>query len=166
MPNATVRANAPASPKPAKSAPADAERREDPRILAAEAVAQCDLEARKRKIRSEMFQEEAEERAQKAKRADSARFDAHHHAWLKCKAAKQEPGQSDEDENEACKVEALAERAFFTVPAVYPDHVCVKLEAFEQMLTHELTIGLRTDSILLLALGSIKQDIINLELFV
>jgi hypothetical protein len=34
------------------------------------------------------------------------------------------------------------------------------------MLTHELTIGLRTDSILLLALGSIKQDIINLELFV
>jgi hypothetical protein len=38
------------------------------------------------------------------------------------------------------------------------------LTAFEQILGDELADGLRQDSILLLALGSIKQDIINLDL--
>ena len=36
--------------------------------------------------------------------------------------------------------------------------------AFEAILGEEMTIGLRKDSVLLLAVGSLKQDIINLEL--
>jgi hypothetical protein len=167
MPNATVRANAPASPKsanPASPTP-EAEPSKDPRIIAAEVVAEVDLEARIRKIRSERFREEADERAEKRKQADAMRFEAHYHVWLQCKADKQQPEQVDEQQNERCKVEAIAERAFFTVPSVYPDHVWLKIEAFEQVLSHELTIGQRTDSILLLALGAIKQDIINLDLF-
>jgi hypothetical protein len=39
-----------------------------------------------------------------------------------------------------------------------------KLTAFETILGEELTVGPRKDSILMLGLGSIKQDIINLEL--
>jgi hypothetical protein len=39
-----------------------------------------------------------------------------------------------------------------------------KLEAFPDILSKELAAGPRTESILLLALGSIKQDIINLDL--
>jgi hypothetical protein len=50
------------------------------------------------------------------------------------------------------------------MPAVFADHVWDKLEAFEEILAHELRAGERTDSILLLALGSIKQDIMNLDL--
>jgi hypothetical protein len=50
------------------------------------------------------------------------------------------------------------------MPAVFPYHVWQKIEAFEEILSHELIVGQRTDSILMLALGSIKQDCINLEL--
>ena len=100
MPNATVRANAPASPKSANPAPAAAEPSTDPRIIAAEAVAKCDLEARIRKIRSERFREEADERAEKRKQADAMRFEAHYHVWLQCKADKQQPEQEDEQQNE------------------------------------------------------------------
>jgi hypothetical protein len=53
-----------------------------------------------------------------------------------------------------------------TMPAVFPHHVWKKIEGFEQILSKELVAGPRTESILLLALGSIKQDIINLDLLV
>jgi hypothetical protein len=34
-----------------------------------------------------------------------------------------------------------------------------------EILGEEMTIGLRKDSVLLLAMGSIKQDLVNLDLF-
>jgi hypothetical protein len=51
-----------------------------------------------------------------------------------------------------------------TTPAGRPEQVWKKLEAFEVILSRDLTVGPRTDSILMLALGSIKQDILNLDL--
>jgi hypothetical protein len=62
-------------------------------------------------------------------------------------------------------VEAEAERRFMTMPAVYAAHVWQKIEAFEGILGSELIAGERTDSILLIAIAAIKQDIINLDLF-
>jgi hypothetical protein len=57
-----------------------------------------------------------------------------------------------------------AERRLFTTPATVGDQLWDKLSAFEAILGEEMTIGLRKDSVLLLAVGSLKQDIINLEL--
>ena len=62
------------------------------------------------------------------------------------------------------EAESDAERRLFTTPVAYGDQFWQKLTAFEQILGDELADGLRQDSILLLALGSIKQDIINLDL--
>ena len=163
MPNATVRANAPASPKSANPAP-EAEPSKHPRIIAAEVVAGFELEKKIKQIQFETEVQDAEKEAENDRHAACARFSHAHHAWLKAKLAIQEP--SDEDiPAERLKVEAEAERRFFTTPAVFADHVWDKLEAFEEILAHELRAGERTDSILLLALGAIKQDIINLDLF-
>jgi hypothetical protein len=62
------------------------------------------------------------------------------------------------------RAQSEAERRLFTTPAASGEQIWDKLTAFEQILGEELAIGLRTDSILLLSLGSIKQDIINLDL--
>jgi hypothetical protein len=163
MPNATVRANAPASPKSAKPAAPEGEPAKHPRIIAAEIIAGFELEKKIKQIQFETEVQDAEKEAENDRHAACARFSHAHHAWLKAKLAIPEP--SDEDISaELLKVEVEAERRFFTMPAVFADHVWDKLEAFEEILAHELRAGERTDSILLLALGAIKQDIINLEL--
>ena len=169
-PNATVRANAPASPKSGKPAAAsptpEAEPAKDPRIIAAEVVAEVDLRNRIEKIQSEMAIEAAEEASRKAKSAASDRFDNAYRAWLAAKAAVKDPSMDDDDVMTARQaVEAEAERRFMTMPAVYADHVWQKIEAFEGILGSEMIAGERTDSILLLAIAAIKQDIINLDLF-
>jgi hypothetical protein len=166
MPNATVRANAPASPKSANpSSPTpEAEPSKNPRIIAAEIVAGFELEKKIKQIQLETDVEHAKEASKEAKIAEAERFYRAYYAWLAAKAAREEPEQEDDVANERGKVLDVAERHFMMTPAVYPDHVWQKIEAFEGMLSHELMAGERTDSILLLALGSIKQDIINLDL--
>jgi len=62
------------------------------------------------------------------------------------------------------KAEDEAERRLFITPATRGEELWDKLTAFEQLLGHELTVGLRRNSILMRALGSIKQDVINLDL--
>ena len=57
-----------------------------------------------------------------------------------------------------------AERQLMTVPAMRSHQVWKKLEVFEAILSNELTVGLRANSILMLALGSIKADFLNLDL--
>jgi len=72
-----------------------------------------------------------------------------------------------EDDDEADRFSnALpeAERRLMVTPSAYPDQVWQKLEAFEAILGDELMSGPRRDSVLLLALSSIKQDIVNLDL--
>jgi hypothetical protein len=147
-----------------KSAP-EAEPSKNPRIIAAEIVAGFELEKKIKQIHSEGAIERAEEASQKRKEAASQKFEHARFEWLSALCDKHEPEQEDEEQNERCQLEAQLERAFFTTPAAYPDHVWAKLEALEQALSHELTAGLRNDSILLLALGAIKQDIVNLDLF-
>jgi hypothetical protein len=153
------------SAKSAAPAP-EAEPAKDPRIIAAEVVAEVDLENRLKKIRSEIAVEDAEEASRKAKSAASDRFDNAYRAWLAAKAAVKDPSMDDDDVMTARQaVEAEAERRFMTMPAVYADHVWQKIEAFEGILGSEMIAGERTDSILLLAIAAIKQDIINLDLF-
>jgi hypothetical protein len=75
MPNATVRANAPASPKSAKSAAAsptpEAEPAKHPRIIAAEIVAGFELEQKIKQIERETDHEAAKKDAEKDKFAGS-----------------------------------------------------------------------------------------------
>ena len=49
-------------------------------------------------------------------------------------------------------------------PSAYPDQFWQKLEAFESILGEEIMMGPRRDSVILLALASIKQDMVNMEL--
>jgi hypothetical protein len=78
-------------------------------------------------------------------------------ALLAANAGLEDPDITEEEQPERWSVQSDAERRLFTTPSVYPDQVWRKLEAFEAILSEELTIGPRTDSILMLALGSIKQ---------
>jgi hypothetical protein len=70
----------------------------------------------------------------------------------------------EDEQPERFRAASDAERRLFTTPSAYPDQVWQKLEAFEVILGDEIISGPRRDSVLLLALASIKQDIVNLDL--
>jgi hypothetical protein len=154
MPNATVRANAPASPKSAKPA----SNSEHLRALYRPGVLERGL-----KIIAKA-QDEAAAKAEELQKRSRVAFAQAYHALLAANAGLGDPDITEEEQPERWSVQSEAERRLFTTPAVYPDQVWDKLTTFELIRGQELTIGLRTDSILLLALGSIKQDIINLDL--
>lgn len=85
--------------------------------------------------------------------------------WLKAKAEVQDQWVEDDEVMAArLDVEQEAERRLMATPAAYPDQVWEKLEAFEAILGDELRSGSRRYSVLMLALGCIKQDIVNLEI--
>jgi hypothetical protein len=157
MPNATVGADAPASPKSAIDA-------EISRLQCDKIVADVLLEeatARKKKAAAAAAEVEAEE----PKRRASREFGEAHYAWLTAKARIEDPNVEDDDlARLGLEAEAAAERRLMTTPAAWPDQVWQKLGAFETILTHELVAGERRDSIILLSLASLKQDIHNLGL--
>jgi hypothetical protein len=107
---------------------------------------------------------EADAKAEEPKLRASKAFAQAFHAWLAAKAGKEDPLLEDDEQPELFRAESDAERGLFTTPSAYPDQVWQKLEAFEVVLSDELMSGQRRDSVLILALGSIKQDILNLEL--
>jgi hypothetical protein len=120
---------------------------------------------------TEKRKEEASKRAADAEKAEedkqlkaSEAFSKAYHGWLAAKAGIQDPLAPEEEQPARYRADGEAERHLFTTPAVHTDQFWSKLTAFEQILGDELMSGLRKDSVLLLALGSIKQDIINLEL--
>jgi hypothetical protein len=97
---------------------------------------------------------------------DFARIEAFSRAyarWLKARAQIEVP-DSDDDQfiTATFAEERSAQRELFLVPAVCVENVWSKLEVFEVDLAKELVVGQSKDSILLLALGSIKADLINL----
>jgi hypothetical protein len=107
------------------------------------------------------------EKAEEDKRWEvSQAFTSAYHAWLAARAGIEEPDVAEEEQPERYRAQSEAERRLFTTPAVSGEQVWDKLTAFEQILGEELTIGLRKESVLVLAVGSIKQDIINLELHI
>ena len=88
-----------------------------------------------------------------------------YHAWLAARAADEDPAIEDEDQAEQFSAAMPgAERRLLATPAALPSQLWQKLEAFESMLADELAIGPRTDPITLLAMASIKTDILNLNL--
>jgi hypothetical protein len=83
--------------------------------------------------------------------------------WLKVRAQIQDPQSEDEDFiGGLFGEERSALRELFLVPAACSEAVWAKLEAFEADLVRERVGGEAKDFILLLALGSIKSDLINL----
>ena len=83
--------------------------------------------------------------------------------WLKARAQIEVPDADDDEFVQAIFAEErAAQRAMFLVRAVDVENVWSKLEVFEVDLAKELVVGQSKDSILLLALGSIKADLINL----
>jgi hypothetical protein len=166
MPNATVRANARALPeatKPPPAAPASPEaapQDEYIRALAAKCVADARYEAAAEKRKAEATAK-AEEPKLEASRAFAQAF----HAWLAARAGIEDPSLLEgEEQDERFRANSDAQWRLSTTPSAYPDQFWQKLEAFEVLLGDEMMGGQRRDSILLLALGSIKQDIINLDL--
>jgi hypothetical protein len=112
----------------------------------------------------------ATERAEDAAKAEDLKmsagreFSAAYHAWLKAKAALEDRDGDDEEATERYRAESAAERRLMASPAAWPDQVWLKLGAFEVILGEELMNGERRDSVILLSLASIKQDILNLDM--
>jgi hypothetical protein len=86
------------------------------------------------------------------------------HAWLAAKAGIEDPLLEEEEQADRFRADSDAERRLFTTPSAYPDQLWQKAEAFEALLSEEMMSGQRRDSVLLLALASIKQDIVNMDL--
>jgi hypothetical protein len=86
------------------------------------------------------------------------------HAWLAAKAGIEDPLIEEDEQPERFRAQSDAERRLFTTPSAYPDQVSQKLEAFEAILGDEIMSGPRRDSVVMLALARIKQDIVNLDL--
>jgi hypothetical protein len=151
-----------------KDAPSPEGKREDPRLLAARIVAEVDLNDRLKQVRAEIATEqwkaEAKAKNEETERGRAEVFHRAYHDWLKAKAGIEDPSMEEDVAAERDRVEVEAERRFISTPAVYAWHVRQKFEAFEEILSKELVAGPRRDSVILLALGSIKQDIVNLEL--
>jgi hypothetical protein len=162
MPNATVRATARTLPEATKSMPAEpaspeaAPQDEYIRALAAKCVADARYEVAAEKRKAE---------AEAPKLRASREFGEAYYAWITAKARIENPSvEDDEQAGRDLEAEATAERRLLTTPAAYPDQFWSKLEAFEAALSNELVSGPRRESILLLALGGIKQDVLNLDL--
>jgi hypothetical protein len=155
MPNATVRANARATPEATEPAPRD----EYLRLQAAKIVADARFE-----VAAENMKAEAAAKAEEPKLRASEAFSSAYHAWLIAKAGIEEPLVAEDEQPGRFRAESDAERRMFTTPVAYSGQFWQKLTAFERILGEELAVGLRRDSILLLALGSIKQDVLNLDI--
>jgi hypothetical protein len=115
---------------------------------------------------------EADKAIADAKQADednwieaSAAFSSAYCGWLTATAGVKDPADIPDDYvRERYRAEDEAERRLFNTPAALGEQVWEKLTAFELILGNELLTGARRNSILLLALGSTKQDILNLDL--
>jgi hypothetical protein len=112
----------------------------------------------------------ATERAEDAAKAEDSKmrasreFSAAYHGWLKAKAALEDCDGDDGEATERYRAESAAERHLMASPAAWPDQVWLKLGAFQVILSEELMNGERRDSVILLSLASIKQDILNLNM--
>jgi hypothetical protein len=156
MPNATVRADARTLPEATEPESAADEYL---RLQSAKIVADALFEVADKKMKAE-----ADAKAEAPKLEASRAFAQAFHAWLAAKAGIEDPLLEDDEQPERFRAQSDSERRVFTTPSAYPDQVWQKLEAFESLLNNELVSGQRRDSVLVLALGSIKQDILNLEL--
>jgi hypothetical protein len=136
------------------------------RLQARAFVAEVTLNEAKRKTEEAKVAADMENAERDKKVQASREFSDAYHAWLIAKAGIEEMARIEEGEQPArFKAVTDAERRLFAMPAAYSEELWQKLTAFEAILGEEMTIGLRKESILLLAVGSIKQDIVNLELF-
>jgi hypothetical protein len=90
-------------------------------------------------------------------------FSGAHGRWLKACAQLEVPDSEDEEFVLGTFLEERAAlRALFLAPAACSETVWAKLAAFEADLIRERIVGESKDSILLLGLGSIKADLMNL----
>jgi hypothetical protein len=168
MPN-TVRADARTLPEDTKSTPAApdspeaAPKDEYLHLMAAKIVADVRLEKATEKRKEEAAKAEAA-KAEVPKLEASRAFAQAYHAWLAAKADSENPSVEDEEAERFSAALPAAERRLMVTPSAYPDQFWQKLEAFQSILGEEIMSGPRRDSVILLALASIKQDIVNMEL--
>jgi hypothetical protein len=160
----TDRANAQALPEATK--PAAAPQDEYNHAWAAKLLADAryGIASERKKAEDDAKKAESDVKAEAPKWEASRAFAQAYHAWLTATAGIEDLEVSNEEQPERFRVRTDAERRLFTTPAVWPDQVWRKLTAFELVLGDEMSSGQRRESVLLLALGSIKQDIVNLEL--
>jgi hypothetical protein len=84
--------------------------------------------------------------------------------WLRALAQTECPSSFTDEQfmKAAYAEESLALRELFSVPADCSETVWAKLAVFEVELVKDQIVGTSKDSVLLLALGSIKADLLNL----
>jgi hypothetical protein len=105
-----------------------------------------------------VIEREAEKVAQSGPPVDLQAFSRAYARWLRARAAI----KADEFPEEARAMaaeERAALRQLFSLPALYSEDVFQKFEALEAEITDDNVIGKATDTVLPLALGSIKNDL-------
>lgn len=103
----------------------------------------------------------------KAERRAKDRYDAFalaHARWMMARSSLARPNKADEELDAALDEATAAERALMASPAADTCQFWDKFVAFEYILTDELLGGTSIHSIVQLALGSIRQDLINLDI--
>jgi hypothetical protein len=128
-------------------------------IVAAVALKEAERKLEEGKAAAEAQKAEDDKRVQACIDFSQTYFE-----WLAARARLKDTGIPEDEQPARFKAEIDAERRLFSTPATCAEGLWDKLTAFETILGEDLTVGLRNESVLLLALGSIKQDIINLEL--
>jgi hypothetical protein len=98
--------------------------------------------------------------------ADADVFRRRHHAYLETKAAAEDPDAPDSDEEHQRRDAAfdLAEAVLVATPARHPHQIWVKFSVFEAVLEDFMRYGEQSAPRLLLALASLKHDLIALNI--
>jgi hypothetical protein len=174
MPKATVRANAPASPKSAAATAAaptpKGEPAKDPRIMpqksSPESSWKSESSKSRRKSRSSNGKRTARPELRQPISKETGNLSVAYVRWIRAHAAVKDPDLPQGDEDGVMKAlyaeEGAAKRELFLLRATDAEKLSAKLEAFEHDLVEERRDGPMNDSVLLVALGGIKRDIMDL----
>jgi hypothetical protein len=105
-----------------------------------------------------------EKKADEIEARATAAFNRAYSRWLAARAAEGDWPMKDEEMNKRVDEEEEAERAFPATPAAKAFQVWNKLEAVEAIVSKDLREGRARYSTILTAFGSLKADIVNLDL--
>jgi len=98
--------------------------------------------------------------------AQRARFERLYGDWHTARAALSNPDLPEDDVSANARSRKLdeAERALLTTPAPLPCGVWMKWEVLDQIMTNEAESGANTDNRVLVAVASIKADVLRFGL--
>jgi hypothetical protein len=158
MPNATVRANARATPKP-KPGSAESIRRQTADLNRDVALLKASQAAVPHTFESVIERETAKRDAEKHEL-----FGRAYSRWLRARAALDDPDTDGSEEGGAARFKAVDEaaRSLLITPPIYREDLWQKCEVLEDFVSEDIIQGQAADNRAIMALGCIKADLLRL----